>query len=166
MKGSNFIWFICCELLGVGCALFLELVPTLIFLAIGIAPFVVSYLREIQRTKQLEIAENANTERKKIESQTRIREMELYKETVLEIAAISPPRPEKLEKHNYDNIIYFEDTAKKRMTQIISEPEHDADKSLPAYYENLKENISDDTNGFNGKSMLQKIINKDDKDET
>lgn len=52
------------------------------------------------------------------------------------------------------------------MTQIISEPKHDADKSLPAYYENLKEDISNDITGFNCKSMLQKIINKDDKDET
>lgn len=166
MKGSNFIWFICCELLGIGCAFILEHIPMIIFSFIGIIPSIVNYLREVQRTKQLENAEKANTERKKIESETQIKEMEIIKEIVLGIAAISPPSPEELDKHNHDNIICFEDTVKKRMTQIISEPEHDADKSLPAYYENLKENISNDINGFDYKSMLQKIINKDDKNET
>lgn len=166
MKGLSFIWFICCELFCVGCALFFELIPMIICFTIGIAPFVVSYLREMQRTKQLETAEKANTERKEIESQTRIREMEIYTEMVLKIASISPPKPEELEKHNHDNLLYFEDTAKKRMTQIISEPERDADRSLPAYYENLKEDVSNNTNGLDYKSMLQNFLKKDDNDET
>lgn len=55
---------------------------------------------------------------------------------------------------------------KKRMTHIISEPECDADKSLPAYYENLIENISDNANGFDCKSMLLELLKKDDKNET
>lgn len=166
MKDSNFIWLICCELLGASCALFLELIPMIIFFTIGIAPFVTSYLKEIQRTKQLETSEKANTEREKIKSQTRIREMEIYKEMVLGIASISPPKSGKIEKHNHDNLLYFEDTAKKRMTQIISEPERDADKSLPAYYENLKEDINNDTSGLDYKSMLQFFFKKDDNNET
>lgn len=108
----------------------------------------------------------AAIERKRIESKTRIEEMKIYKEIVLGIADVSPPEPEELKKHNYDNILYFEDTAKKRMTHIISEPECDADKSLPAYYENLKEDISDNANGFDCKSMLLKLLKKDDKNET
>lgn len=40
--------------------------------------------------------------------------MKIYKEIVLGIADISPPEPEELKKHNYDNILFFEDTAKKK----------------------------------------------------
>ena len=166
MKGLRFIWFICCELISVGCALISKQFPMTIFFFIGIAPSVVSYLKERQRTKQVETIENADIERKKIESQTRIKEMELFKETVLGIAAISPPKSEELEKHNHDNLLYFEDTAKKRMTKAISEQVNDADRSLPAYYENLKKDISDDVNGFIDKSMLQNLLKKDDNNET
>ena len=138
----------------------------LILIVAGITPLIVSCFKEKQLTKRVEITENANTERKIIECATRLEEMEIIKETVLEIAAISPPEPIEIEKHNHDNLLYFEDTAKKRMTKMISEPEHDADKSLPAYYENLKEDVNNDNKGFDYKSMLQKIINKDDKNGT
>lgn len=166
MKGSNFIWSICCELFDVVCALIPNQFLIISFVIISIAPFAVSYLNKLQQTKQRDNADKTAIEIKRIEAQARIKEMEIYKEMVLGIASTSPPEPEELEKHNHDNLLYFEDTAKKRMTQIISEPERDADRSLPAYNDNLKEDINNDTNGLDYKSMLQIFFKKDDNNET